>query len=53
MGYMPIHCAASGGSLPLVKRFIEIGLGIDVNTKANVSIVNYILLILCWHLITL
>jgi len=38
MKYMPIHCAASRGSLPILKYFIE--LGVDVSTKANVSIVN-------------
>ena len=36
MGYLPIHCAAVGGNLVLVKYFIE--LGMDVNTKTEVSI---------------
>ena len=38
MGYLPIHCAASGGNLALVKYFIE--LSVDVNTKTKVSIAN-------------
>ena len=38
MGYLPIHCAASGGNLTLVKYFIE--LGVDVNAKTKVSIAN-------------
>jgi len=38
MGYMPIHCAASGGYLPLVKYFIELELGVDVDTKTEVSL---------------
>jgi len=46
MGYMPIHCAAAKGSLPLVKYFIN--LGVDVNTKTKVSIVKIVrLFILC------
>ena len=38
MGYLPIHCAASGGYLPLVNYFVT--LGVDVNTKTEVSIVK-------------
>jgi len=40
MGYMPIHCAASGGSLTLVKYFIELEIGVDVNIKTKVSFVK-------------
>jgi len=40
MGYMLIHCAASGGHLPLVKYFNELESGMNVNTKAEVSIVR-------------
>jgi len=38
MGYLPIHCAASGGNLILANYFIE--LGVDVNAKTKVSIAN-------------
>jgi len=38
MGYMPVHCAASKGSLPLVNYFIE--LGMDVNAKTEVSTIK-------------
>ena len=38
MGYLPIHCAASGGNLTLVKYFID--LSVDVNAKTKVSIKN-------------
>ena len=40
MGYMPIHCAAAGGHLPLVNYFVV--LGVDLNTKTEVSIVELV-----------
>jgi len=49
MGYMPVHCAASGGSLALVKYFIEFG--VDVNAKTKASIIKSISL--CYFMLAL
>jgi len=40
MGYMLIHCAATGGHLPLIKYLIELECGADVNSKTKVSTVK-------------
>ena len=50
MGYIPIHCVASEGSLPLVKYFIELELGVDVNTKTKVSLVKLNSLFISAHI---
>jgi len=37
MGYLPIHSAASGGYLALVKFFIELSKDMNTRTKVSVS----------------
>ena len=49
MGYLPIHCAASGGSLALAKYFIELGVNVNITTKVSIVKLNSSFN-LCWYL---